>query len=124
MKKWSFLFLLLTLNCTSTVEKPDNFIEEEKMVAILTDIYIHQQGSYLGEIQEKNINHSKIDALILQKHQVQGSTFVESYRYYVLNPEKYNTILTKIQGNLEAQLPKEELQKRIDSKEKDNNKKK
>ena len=77
MKKISFFFLILMglSACTNIVEKPDNLIEEEKMIQILSDFYIHQQASYINEINDKKMDLAKIDAQILKEHQTNSKDF-------------------------------------------------
>lgn len=116
-------FLLTTVTCTSSVEKPDDLLSQDEISAILVDIYIHQQGSYLNEIKEKDLNHSKVDALILKKHNTTDTIFESSYRYYVLNPEKYLEILEDVRDNLESELPEKEQTERAEKRKKSDKKK-
>lgn len=115
MRKWAFFgFALIFLTaCSKIVDKPKNLIEEKKMVALLSDIYLHQQASYLTEISNEESDFAKIDAQILHDHQTNFTDFKESFRYYYLQPDRYNEILLAVRDNLESLLPDEERKKRI-----------
>lgn len=117
------LVLFCFFSCTSNVEKPKNLLDEEKMTEILADLFIHQQSSYLTEINSVQYNFSQIDAQILHDHQTNTEDFRESYKYYYLHPEKYTEILLDVREKLEEKLPKEEREKRIQDR-KDKEKKK
>ncbi len=119
MMKMSFflgIFIFL-FNCTSNVEKPKNLLDEEKMVSILSDIYLYQQAGFLTEIDSEKSNFSKIDAQILYNHQTNTKDFKESYQFYYLHPDKYNDLLKEVQENLEGKLPEKERQKRLEERE-------
>lgn len=115
--------LILIFSCTSNVEKPKNLLDENKMAAILSDVYIHQQSTYLTEINEKNSNFSKVDAQILFNHQTNPKDFEASYRYYYLHPELYNEILMEVRDRLEEKLPEKDREKRIKEREEKDKKK-
>ncbi len=120
------LILISFCSCTSNVEKPKNLLDEDKMTEILVDLFIHQQSTYLTEINSKgkdSFNFSQIDAQILHDHQTNVGDFRESYKYYYLHPEKYTEILLDVREKLEEKLPKEEREKRIQDR-KDKEKKK
>ena len=57
------------------------------------------------------INHAKIDAQILAKHQVSSKVFEESFKYYVLQPEQFKKILENVRKKLLEKLPQEERDK-------------
>lgn len=114
------IFLVLSiLSCTHTVERPENLISEDQMVRILSDIYIHQQSSYLLEVENSKPDFAKIDVAIIESHGVKIQDFENSYKYYVLSPETYNDLLTKVRDNLEQKLPKEEQIKRKEERKKE-----
>jgi len=117
--KWFFIFFVfLFLGCTQTVEQPEGLIDEKKMVEILSDIYLHQQTSYLTEIKNNKPDFAKIDAYLIEKHGATLSNFEESYKFYVLNPEKYNQLLMQVREDLEHRLPEKELLKREEERKK------
>lgn len=119
MKRVFCLILLVIFSaCSKNVEQPENLVNEEKMVNIMTEIYLYQQSSYLQELKNKQPDFAKIDAQLIKKHGVEIQDFEESYRFYVLQPEKYRELLNQVRENLEKQLPENERKKRIEEKEK------
>ena len=124
MKNFFVIILILSslFSCTSNVEKPKNLLDEDKMTAILVDLYLHQQGTYLTEINQKKSNFSQVSAQILYNHHTPAEDFRESYRYYYLHPEKYNEILLGVRDRLEEKLPEKEREKRMEDRKKEENK--
>lgn len=118
MKWFLIFFVFLFLGCTQTVEQPEGLIDEKKMVEILSDIYLHQQTSYLTEIKNNKPDFAKIDAYLIEKHGATLSNFEESYKFYVLNPEKYNQLLMQVREDLEHRLPEKERLKREEERKK------
>ena len=111
-----FLLILgiffIVVACSKAIDKPKNLLSEEKMVEVMSEIFLYQQTSYLSEINNPDLNFSTLDALILKKHEVSPEDFKNSYNYYVMVPEKYKDILKEIRTQMEAQLPLEERKQR------------
>ena len=123
--KWIFgLLVLIFLSCAQTVEQPENLIDEQKMTEILSDVYLHQQASYLTETKNTQPDFAKIDSLLIQKHGATVKDFENSYKFYVLNPEKFNNLLLNVRDNLEQKLPKNERIKRQEDRKKAKSEKK
>lgn len=118
MRKAGLILMLLSLfACSRIVETPENLVSEQKMVAILAEIYTYQQSSYLSEISPENQDFAKIDASILSKHETLPKDFEESYKYYYLQPELFKEILLEVRNQLESQLTDEERKKREEDRE-------
>lgn len=107
-----FLYILIlsffVFSCSETMEKPKNLLSEKQMETILTEMYLYQQPSYLTALHDQPVSHAKIDAQLLTKHQVTQEVFEESFKYYVLIPDTFKSILGNVRKNLEAKLPEEE----------------
>ncbi len=112
MKQVFYFFSIFLFSCTQTVEKPGNLLTEDKMINILTDIYIHQQSSYMNEAEGKPLDYARVNAHLLEQHGVNVKDFEESYEYYVLNPDLYEPMLLKIRNKLESHLSEEDQLKR------------
>lgn len=112
MKKMVFFWLVTLFSCVENVEKPKDLIAEDKMVQILTDIYIHQQSTYMNALGGKPLDYAKVNAHLVNTHGVSVEDFEKSYEYYLLNPDLYESILIEIREELESQLPQEERMKR------------
>lgn len=119
MKKILLLFFgfLITVSCNKTVTKPANLLPKEKMVEILADVYLHQQQTYLIEAKDDNLDFSKLDAQLIQKHNSNVKDFKESFQYYVLQPEVYSEILLSVRDKLEERLPEDQRHKRREERE-------
>lgn len=107
-----FFSILILSSCTQIVEKPDNLVSEDKMIDVLTDIYTHQQSSYMNEMGGKPLDYASVNANLLKEHGVTVKDFEKSYEYYVLNPDIYEPMLLEIRNNIESQLPEQERIKR------------
>lgn len=119
MKQILLLFFgfLLCLGCNSTASKPANLLPKEKMVEILADVYLHQQQTYLVETKEDNLDFSKLDAQLIQKHGSNVKDFKASFQYYVLQPEVYSEMLISVRDKLEEKLPEDQRLKRREERE-------
>lgn len=105
------------ISCTQTGEKPKDLLSEKEMSEILEEIYLYQQSGYLNELQTVTVDYVKLDAELIQKHGASVEQFQESYKFYILNPEKYNEILEQVRTNLELKLPENERNRRIQERE-------
>ncbi len=117
--RWVLIFLVFWFfSCTNTVEQPENLIPKDKMAEIISDIYLHQQSSYLIEIKHNPPDFATIDASIIEKHGTTIKDFEDSYRFYVLSPEEYNKLLITVRTNLEQKLPEQERLQREEERKK------
>lgn len=112
MRKLLFIFSILIISCTQTVEKPKNLVSEEKMIDILVEIYKYQSSSYMNETGGKPINFARLNTHILEKQGVNIEDFEKSYEYYVLSPDLYEPMLIEVRTKLENQLPEADRIKR------------
>ena len=112
MKQAVCFLLIFFYCCAENVEKPDNLLSEAKMTDVLTDIYIHQQSSYMNEIGGQTLDYARVNAHLLEKQGVSIEDFEKSFEYYYLHPDLYESLLLQIRNKLESQLPEEERAKR------------
>lgn len=108
MKRFVCFFLPLLFSCTQNVEKPENLLSEEQMTDVLTEIYLHQSGSYLNQMQGQPLDYARLNSYLLEEKGIKIADFEKSYEYYVLNPDLYEPMLTEIRKRLESRLPEEE----------------
>jgi hypothetical protein len=95
--------------------KPESFIEEDRMVEILTDIAFVRaaKSSNRKTFEEENINP---EAFILKKHGIDSIIFAENNTWYSGQIEKYKTIFVRVKANLDKETAKyEKLKKEEDS---------
>lgn len=96
MKWWAATMLFLAIaGCKST---PEGVLNEEKMVAVFTDIHIAE-----GRLKVVGIftDSAKKMAPVLydqlyRTHQITAEEFQKSYDYYTSDPKKLEAILDKV----------------------------
>ena len=106
--KMPFAILLLILfgitSCQKVErpEKPQDLIGEDKMAAILVDIYLFNAAKSTNRIllQKTGLTTEK---LIYEKHGIDSLQFVESNNYYGGNLKKYDAIHQKVKLLIEAE---------------------
>lgn len=94
MKNWLILLFagLLLLNCKSdAIEKPDNLVDEDKMVDVMYDLYL------LNAIKSANINYLRDNNItsanyVYQKYNIDSLQFSQSDLYYAANIEEYEKL--------------------------------
>lgn len=101
------ILILLAVACqhVDRPEKPDDLIAKEKMVDILTDIYLSNAAKSVNNkvIRQKGL---KLDSLIYKKYAIDSVQFVRSHAYYNADLNTYNEIFTKIEQRLDSMLKK------------------
>ena len=88
--------------CKSNKSIPENILNDDKMVSILTDIHLAEGYSRIAGVygdSAKEVLPAYYE-LILKKHEVERKTFTESYYYYSTEPEKMNNIMNRVIVNL------------------------
>ena len=112
--KYLYVAIILFLGVFSCApknyEKPKDLIGKSDMINILTDLYISQQGLQMYPIQneDQSLVLAKDAVDILNAYDVSINTFQESYKYYMMQPEKMKKMLDEVKNNLEDKLSKEE----------------
>ena len=82
--------------------KPNNLIPEDKMAAVLVDIYLFNSAKSTNRIllQKTGLTTEKI---IYEKHGIDSLQFVESNNYYGGDLKKYDAIHQKVKLLIEAE---------------------
>ena len=102
------LLSCLTKNEFSLKDRPSNLLQEEKFIAVFSDIILleataNQQSPNLLHTQKiMNISSSEI----LRKHHISKKQYVDAFEYYAEDKEKMNEIYTKILDNYNIELSK------------------
>jgi len=103
MKKIALLFVLFTIfGCgDNAVEKPENLIEKDVMVDVLSDLTIIQsvETNNPGVITQNEI---KVNEIIYKKYNIDSVSFAQSNRYYASNPHEYQKIIKKVLEKIAA----------------------
>ena len=106
MKKVSVLFFcfVLFVGCQNApIEKPDNLIDEDKMVDIMFDITVLEamksQTTLVLETNKINPN-----TYIYKKYNIDSLQFANSDKYYASDVKKYNEIFDAVNKRIEDQI--------------------
>jgi ABC-type Zn uptake system ZnuABC Zn-binding protein ZnuA len=115
MRKLSVLFLLslLVVACDNTgkPKKPKNLISEDKMEAVLYDLYIINAAKGVNR-KLLETNGFFPETYVLTKHKIDSVQFADSNAYYAFDTDSYKTIVENVKERLEKDKKSfEELQK-------------
>lgn len=92
--------IVFVSSCTSnTIYKaPEDLIPEEKMIELLTDLYIASAASTIpNHTQTKQMAYFQ---LVYQKHNIDSTRFKVSNAYYTTKIDLYEKILLKVEEKL------------------------
>ena len=101
---------MLFMGCQDIKEPviPENLIPKDKMVAVLTDVYLNKAARNTSNrvVRQKGV---KLDSFLYAKHQIDSLQFVESHAYYTLDLNGYKELFTQVEARLKL------LKKEVDS---------
>lgn len=101
MNKFLYIFLVFfVVACTSNtiIKKPDNLIPKDKMVELLTDMFMASGADNIKNIhQKRKVNYFP---LVFEKHQIDSTQFKESNFYYISKIDDYEAILKRVDVRL------------------------
>jgi hypothetical protein len=106
MKKYFLLLclLLLIVGCTSSIEKPKNLIEKDKMINVLYDL------SLLQAIRSQNIgggiDNKAMNDYIFKKYKIDSVQLAQSNKYYASDMAVYKKIFEGVKAKLEEESKK------------------
>ncbi len=103
MKKYSLIFgvLFIFSNCgNSLLDKPNNLINDDTMIEILTDLSImdamKNQNSVNGTLK------FEINDYVFKKYQIDSLQFAQSNKYYASDVPKYKRMYKIVNEKLTA----------------------
>lgn len=106
MKKLSVLFscFVIFVSCQNTpIEKPDNLIDQDKMVDVMFDITVLEamksQNSLVLETNKINPN-----TYVYKKYNIDSLQFANSDKYYASDVKIYKEIYDAVNKRIEAQM--------------------
>lgn len=107
-----FGLLFLSSCAEELIEKPDNLIPEDKMVAIIKEMAVvnASKSTNLGKLRENGIDPTNY---VFTKFEIDSAQFVDSDRYYASKPLRYENMYKKVESDLEEQRLKLEAEKKI-----------
>ena len=122
MKYFSFIIVvLLFLGCQEVKkpEKPSDLISKDKMVDILTDVYISNASRSINNKLLKDYN-IKLDSIIYIKYNIDSLQFVKSNAFYSSNLKTYTTLISTVEERLKIlQVEKDSIYEIIKKQKKD-----
>lgn len=84
MIKYCYILIgCLILYSCGEVQKPKDLIPKEIMASIMVDTALYDNLQY----RPKQVAPKEVSLFILEKHQVTGKQYGESYKYYVAKEE-------------------------------------
>lgn len=107
MKKIStilFLAVLVVFSCSKPpVEKPENLIEQDRMINILVDVHLAEAAFNSRRHRDSLVERSSSTDFyysILQEHEVQDSVFERSLVFYASQPRQFEKMYRKVMNQL------------------------
>lgn len=105
MKKvFLFTVALIVFSCGKKVEVPANILSEAQMVDIMIDIRLAE-----GKVSNLTLSNDSsavlfnvLETQIFADHEIDSSNYIESYNYYLLNPEKFLRITDVVIDSLKV----------------------
>ncbi|EDM43663.1 hypothetical protein SCB49_08733 [unidentified eubacterium SCB49] len=95
----AILFLAIGCQSVKYPEKPDNLIPQDKMVQVLTEVYLSNAArTNIRKVRESGY---KLDSMLYVKFDIDSSQFAKSHAYYSANIEDYLTMFDNVKLNLE-----------------------
>jgi len=99
---------MLLLSCgQKAIEKPDNLIDEDKMVTILYDLTL-LEGMNSQKPAILDSNQVDVSKYIYKKHKIDSLQFAVSSQYYASDIENYKLMYEKVAEKLDAKKVKVE----------------
>ncbi|MCX2742823.1 DUF4296 domain-containing protein [Mangrovivirga sp. M17] len=103
-------YLILTLiflslgSCSEdkSKDKPDNFIDKEKMISIQKELYIlDSEVNYVtGSVDSQRTVFKIYEDSIFERFGVDSTTYFESYQWYLNNPEEFKDVTNAVIDSL------------------------
>ena len=102
--RWRIILLTIGLTACSSDEKPENLLDQDRMVNIMTDIHLIEAEINNIHLQHQDSSvfmYQKLKVKMLKKYNTDTSVFNASFKYYVLNPDKMKPIYAEVKKKLE-----------------------
>lgn len=98
----SFISILILFSCQDVKkpERPANLISKEKMVDILSDVYISNASRNVNNKLIKKMN-LKLDSLIYAKYEIDSIQFAQSNAFYSSDLKTYGNLLSQVKNRFE-----------------------
>jgi hypothetical protein len=109
LNRFYFAFIGITIilmSCTSNTiyKKPDDLIPKNKMIELMTDIYIANAATNVHNIHEERQKNYMY--LVYKKYGIDSAQFAGSNQYYISKIDEYKKMHEKVQKRI-SKLKKE-----------------
>ena len=120
MKKWIlfFLMVIITFSCgQSTVNKPDNLIDDDTMIEIFYDLAL--VDATRNTVYENGVSTFEANDYILKKYKIDSLQFVKSNKYWAADVSKYKRMFKTVKDKLsDKKIELEKITNHVQSKQK------
>ena len=102
--RWRIILLTIGFTACGSDEKPENLLDQDRMVNIMTDIHLIEAEINNIHLQHQDSSvfmYQKLKVKMLKKYNTDTSVFNASFKYYVLNPDKMKPIYAEVKKKLE-----------------------
>ncbi len=116
MNKYIYIIIIsiFIFSCTSNtiLKKPENLMSKDKMVDVLTDMFIASSAENIKNLDlKRKVNYYP---LVFEKHKIDSALFQESNYYYTSKVDEYDEILNKVEERLKELTKLYEYEKKIE----------
>lgn len=103
MKKLLLIAVVFLASCSDInhVERPDDFYGDEKMVDIMTDLYLMEASMTANRTTFTGLEMLPHD-FIYEKYETDSVVFAQNLNYYTDRNNKYKGIMEQVQLKLEV----------------------
>lgn len=103
MKFFLYIALIFLASCSdiNNVERPDDFYGDEKMVEIMTDLYLMEASMTANRTAFTSLEMLPHD-FIYEKYKTDSIVFSKNLNYYADRNSKYKEIMEQVQLKLEV----------------------
>ena len=94
------LLCVFAFSCTSNTifKKPDDLIEKEQMIDLLTDLYLATAAKSAKNLEkERNVDYTQ---LVFEKHGIDSARFKRSNFYYTAKIDEYEAIFKEVKSRI------------------------
>jgi Domain of unknown function (DUF4296) len=112
MKKTAFGILLLLTACVGEVEPPPGGLNQQQMVAILTEIHLAEaeaQQAGFKTADSTQLYYKYLEKKILKRFKTDSTQYHDSYRFYVQHAEEMKKIYDAVVDSLNVRQARKKL---------------
>jgi len=97
----AIVFMVLGCQNVKYPEKPENLIPKEKMIDVLTEVYL-SNASRTYNLRVLRDSGYKLDSMLYKKFDIDSLQFAKSHAYYANDLDEYVAMFEKVKSKLEV----------------------